>query len=204
MRARVPASGGRALASRRRAIWPPGLPECDPLHGVKRLLEPAAEVPLAGDDVENPHARVHGIHSEAGVYEGSTLGWRKREVHECPRIRAPDPELAHLVQAIDHHAQLLIAEGTIRDLPIGASLLQTFALDLDHSRPPLRMSIDVPNEPPDDLDRGVDHRLLAAVGHRPKPRLRRSNRATGCPSLHAPFIIGAYRRPKVEREGATA
>jgi len=137
----------------------------DAFHRVERLLEPVAEVALACDGIEDPSPRRERLHPETGVDERPRPGRCQRQVDERPGVGATDAQLAQLLEPIDDHVQLLIAERGLRHLPIGAALLEAFALDLNDFRPPVGVPIYIADEPPDDIDRGIDEGLSAAVGH---------------------------------------
>jgi hypothetical protein len=85
---------------------------------------------------------------------------------------AADSQLAELVQPVNHHVKLLVAERALRDLSVGAPLLEPLAFDLDNARPPLGMTVNVPDEGPDDLDGSIDQGLSAAIGHDLSGRFR--------------------------------
>src|SRR5688500_17057538 len=137
----------------------------DSLHRIERLLEPAPEVPLAGNGVKELRARGQRLHPEARVDKGAPAHVGEGEVDEGAGVDAADPHLAQLVEAVDDNVEILVAERSLGHLAIGAALLDPLALDLDDLRPPLRVTVDVSNEPPDDLQGGINPCLLAAIGH---------------------------------------
>jgi hypothetical protein len=87
------------------------------------------------------------------------------EVDESPGVHAADPHLSQLVEAVDDHVEVLVAERRLHHLPVVAALLEPLALDVHDLRPPLGVTVDVAHELPNDLDRRLDPGLSAAVGH---------------------------------------
>jgi hypothetical protein len=141
------------------------LPAGDTLHCTQGLLQPLAEISLPRHDVENPHPRVLGIHSEARVDERSARCAGKNQIDERPGIYTADPHLAQLVEAIDDDIEFPGPKGSLRELAVIAPLLKPFAFDLDHSGPPFRVTVNVADEIPDNLDWCVNPGLLATIGH---------------------------------------
>ena len=137
----------------------------NPLHRVQGLLQPASEVPLAGDRVEDTHPGVLRLHPEACVDEGSRPRGSEGQIHERPGVRAADSQLAEFIESVDHNVEFLVAERALGDLSVATSLLEPFALDVDNARPPLWMAVDVPDEGPDDLHGSIDQGLSTAIGH---------------------------------------
>jgi hypothetical protein len=137
----------------------------DTLHCAQGFFKPAAEISLARDDVEHSHPRVLGLHSEASIDERPARRASKNEVNERPCIHTADPHLAQLVEAIDDDVEFLGPKGSLRELAVVAPFLQPFAFDLNHARPPFRVTINIANKVPDNLDWCVNPGLLAAIGH---------------------------------------
>ena len=89
-----------------------------------------AEVSPARDDVEDPHPRALGIHSEASLDERPARRAGENEIDERSCIDAADPHLAQLVKAINDDDEFLGSKGRLRQLAVVAPFLQPFAFDL--------------------------------------------------------------------------
>jgi bifunctional DNase/RNase len=159
-----------ALGLRVRAI------RSNPLHRVERLSEPAAEVALARDQVEDPVLELSRVHAEPGVDEGSLLRLREQPVDEGAGVHAADQELLAVLHPIHSEQHVVFADRTSDHLAVRAAGLEIFlAFDLEHPRPPLRMPVDILEQLPDHLDWGLDEGLLASLGHGPIIAPFRSN-----------------------------
>jgi hypothetical protein len=128
-------------------------------------MQPLAEPPPAGDRVEDAGACRLGIEAELHVDERAALRLGEQPVRIGAGVQATQRQLAAVVHAFDRHIGLDDPHGRLEHLSVAAALLEPLAVNVDHTRPPFRVPLGVPDELPERIRRNVDVGLQATGGH---------------------------------------